>query len=309
MPCKQQCICRHSQSIVICNLLSLSLSPPHAGHLLFSPLHGNCQSSGVGLMRLCFFCSNIFTLLRHRFKTKCHDMPLFMVLDWKLYQWRSWRQYHAFTRKVLGRFMSSNSVRGVLLPVLSWAPTPYLTIMGCILLHPLQWLLVCPRHSFQMVLASTAMDMWMVQLHHGSTIFKNSVVADFLMPIWAFICLTELGDISIWRDVLFELFLGILTDRTVGTLEKKKKNKTSQVKEGWASSSLGIEMRGSESNWTNSCRCHSICFIFIKLIIGLLKSSVDYGFHSFSCLEVFVILFWIKFTWQSNHFTSRFDGV
>jgi hypothetical protein len=102
---------------------------------------------------------------------KWPGMPLFTELDWKLYQCRSWRLYHVFMRKVSGRFMPSNSARGVLPPVLMWAPTPYPTIMDCILLLHLQWQLDC-LHWFQMVSGSTTMDSWMEQLVHGLTIHK-----------------------------------------------------------------------------------------------------------------------------------------
>lgn len=133
----------------------------------------NFQSKEKYLIALPFFCSNIFTPSRLRSRRKCPDMLLYMVLVWKHYQWRNWRHWPVSMKKGLGRFMPSNSTKGVQLAVLLWALTPFSTPMGCTLLHHLQWLLDCPLLSFQMVLGSTAMGMWMGQLDPGSTIIES----------------------------------------------------------------------------------------------------------------------------------------
>lgn len=124
-------------------------------------------------MKMSFFSffpfSNISVNRSLNFRKKCHDMLLYMVLGWKIYHRKSWRQFHVFMKKGLGRFMPYNSLKvEVQLAVLSLVLITLLIRMGCIICQlRLQWLLGClltPR----MVLGSTATGMWMVVLDRGS---------------------------------------------------------------------------------------------------------------------------------------------
>lgn len=180
----------------------------------------------IGLITLPFFCSNIFTPWRLHSRKKCHDMPLFMVLAWKLFQWMNWIHCHVYMRKGSGRSMPFNSGKGVQPALLMWAPTPFHTIMGYTLLHHLRWLSDCLLHLYRMGLGSTAMGMWMVPLVPGSTTIKFWGSGSVLFAKSRhFVHSIELGDINMKGFLFFfsELFFGILTGRTVGTRGEKKK--------------------------------------------------------------------------------------